>query len=132
MSFSRKKWCCVIGANQTFLGRIALVAIPTPKSFDMSLIEQGDIPHRANQISVQPESSTMIHPNDRSQLDTPTLTEETDKGGESASDSGRDSDSHSDSDFRLEASSEPFYKITCLNVEMVRLLRKRRLSKKPL
>lgn len=47
----------------------------------MSLIEQGDIPHRANQISVQPESSTMIHPNDRSQLDTPTLTEETDKGG---------------------------------------------------
>ena len=45
----------------------------------MSLIEQGDIPHRVNQVSVQPEPSPVIHPNKGSQLDTPTLTEKTDK-----------------------------------------------------
>ena len=76
----RKKRCSAIGANHgTFLARIALIATPTPKISGISLIEQGDMPHRMNQISVQPEPFAKIHPNGGSQLDTHTLTEETDK-----------------------------------------------------
>ena len=72
MPFWRKKWCCAIGANlDTFLARIALVATHTPKISGRSLTQQGDIPHWMNQISVQPESSAVIHPNSGSQLDTP-------------------------------------------------------------
>ena len=53
VSFSRKKWCCAIGENlDTFLARIALIATPTRQNSDMSLIEQGDTPHRVNQFSV--------------------------------------------------------------------------------
>ena len=81
MPFSQKKWCCVVDANlNTFLARIAIIATLTPKISGMSLIEQGDILHWVNQISVQPEPSSVIHPNGGSQLDTSTLTEETDKG----------------------------------------------------
>ena len=81
MSFSQKKGCCVVDANlNTFLVRIALIATPTPKISGMSLIEQGDILHWVNQISVQPEPSSVIHPNGGSQLGTSTLTEETEKG----------------------------------------------------
>ena len=114
VSFSRKKWCCAINVNlDTFLARISLIATPTPNIFDMSLIEQGDTPHRVNQISVQPEPSAVIHPNGGFQLDTPTLTEETDKGTsfeeESGSNSGSepDSDLRSGSDSRSESPSEP-------------------------
>ena len=66
-----------------------------------------------NQISVQPEPSAATHPNGRSQLDTPTLTEETDKGTSSEEESGSDYDSESDSDLhsgsnsRSKSPSEP-------------------------
>ena len=98
VSFSREKWFCPIGENlDTFLARIALMATYTPKISGMSLIEQGDTPNRGNQISVQPEPSAMIHLSGGSQLDTPTLTEETDKGTFSE-DFGSDSVSESYSD----------------------------------
>ena len=81
VSFSWKRWCCGICTKlDRCLARIALLAAPTPKNSGMSLIEQGDTPHQVNQILVQPEPSAVTHPNGRSQLDTPTLLEETDKG----------------------------------------------------
>ena len=81
VSFSWKRWCCAIYAKlDTCLVRIVLITTPTQKNSGMSLIEQGDTSHQANQISVQPEPPAVIHPNSGSQLDTPTLTEETDKG----------------------------------------------------
>ena len=63
-SFCGKKWCCAIGSNlDTCLARIALIATHTSKISGVSLIEQGDIPHRVNQVSVQPEPSPVIDPN---------------------------------------------------------------------
>ena len=113
VSFSRKKWGCPIGENlDTFLGRIALIAAHTPRISSMSLIEQGDTSHRMNQSSVQPEPSAVIYLNGGSQLDTPTLTEETDKRTFSEEASGSDSGSEPDpnslsgSDSRSESPSE--------------------------
>ena len=103
MPFSQKKWCCVVDANlNTFLARIALIATPTPKISGMSLIEQGDILHWVNQISVQPEPSSVIHPN----------------GGSP------------EPDVRQNLSC--FCKINCLRFERVSLLQKKLLFKKPL
>ena len=71
------------------------------------------ISQRVNQISVQPEPSAATHPNGRFQLDTPTLTKETDRGTSSEEefasdyDSESESDSHSGSNSRSKSPSEP-------------------------
>ena len=79
--FVEKVVLCYICKTRHMLGEnCLLITTPTQKNSGMSLIEQGDTSHQVNQISVQPEPPAVIHPNSGSQLDTPTLTEETDKG----------------------------------------------------
>ena len=80
VSFSRKTWCCAIGANlDTFFGENFPYSYTHPKKF-WHVFDWAGWHSSSGELNFsQPGPSAVIHPDGGSQLDTPTLTEETDK-----------------------------------------------------